>query len=442
MRFDRVIVGGRLVTPDREETADIGILHGMIAAIGDLSRSDAADRVDASGLTVLPGIIDTQVHFREPGLEHKEDLESGTRAAVAGGVTAILEMPNTQPATTTREALEDKLRRAQGRAWCDYGFFVGAATDNVDALPELEGLPGTPGVKIFMGSSTGSLLVADDESLRRVLQAGKKRCPIHAEDEFRLRERKALISDAPHPREHPFLRDPEAARLATQRILSLSEETGRPVHVLHVSTAEELPLLGGAKRRGVQVTCEVTPQHLTFAGPECYDQLGTLAQMNPPIRDASARDALWRAVAEGLFDLIGSDHAPHTVEEKAQPYPASPSGMPGVQTLLPVMLDHVARGAMDLRTLVRMTSWSPAALYGMERKGRIENGYDADLALADLDASWIVEKNWLQSKCGWSPYEGLTLRGRVVSTLVRGEFAYRDGSPEGPPRGWPIRYLP
>lgn len=440
MRFDRVIAGGRLVTPEREETADIGIVDGTIAAIGDLAREDAADRIDARGLTVLPGVIDTQVHFREPGFEHKEDLESGTRAAVAGGVTSILEMPNTDPPTTTSEALEDKLRRADGRAWCDYGFFVGATTGNVDALPELERLPGTPGVKIFMGSSTGSLLVADDDALRRVLLAGKKRCPIHAEDEFRLRERRSLISDAPHPREHPFLRDAEAACLATRRILRLSEETGRPVHVLHVSTAEELPVLADAKRRGVRVTCEVTPQHLTLAAPECYDRHGTLAQMNPPIRDAGAREALWRAVGEGLFDVIGSDHAPHTLEEKAKPYPASPSGMPGVQTLLAVMLDHVARGAMELRTLVRMTSWAPAALYGMERKGRIEAGYDADIALADLGATWTVDKSWLQSKCGWSPYEGRTLRGRIVSTLVRGEFAYRDGQPDGPPRGRPIRY--
>jgi dihydroorotase len=437
MRYDLLIWGGTLVTPERIEETDLGIVDGRIAAIGDLRQAEAGERVDARGLHTLPGVIDSQVHFREPGMEHKEDLESGTRAAVAGGVTTVLEMPNTNPATTTRESLEDKLRRAAGRAWCDHGFFVGAAAENVDQLAELETLPGTPGLKIFMGSSTGTLLVDYDAALRQVLLSGRKRCAIHAEDEFRLRERKALVSDTPHPREHPHLRDVECARLATERILALSAETGRPVHVLHISTAEELPMLAEAKRKGLGTTCEVTPQHLTLVAPECYERLGSLAQMNPPIRDEATRQALWAAVREGLFDVMGSDHAPHTLEEKAQPYPKSPSGMPGVQTLLPVMLDHVAQGRLPLTDLVRLTSWAPAALFTIQGKGRIEVGFDADLALVDLGRRWTVERSWLQTKCGWSPFEGMELQGWVEATLVRGAFACRAGAPHGSPAGRP-----
>ncbi|MBX7132129.1 MAG: dihydroorotase [Fimbriimonadaceae bacterium] len=424
--YDLLLRGGVLVDHERVQRADVGVVDGKIAAIGDLSSATARETLDATGLHILPGVIDTQVHFREPGLEHKEDLESGTRAAIMGGTTTVFEMPNTNPTTTTQAALEDKLARAKGRTWCDYAFFVGGTTENAAELAALEMMPGTPGVKIFMGSSTGTLLVPDDDHLRAVLRSGVRPCPIHSEDEFRLRERKALISENPHVREHPFLRDPESSILATRRILGLSEETSRPVHILHISTRDEPWIIADARKRGVRATAEVTPQHLYFTAPECYERLGTKVQMNTPIRDAAHRDGLRRALLEGFFDVIGSDHAPHTLEEKAQPYPASPSGMPGVQTLLTVMMNFVHEGLLDLPTLVRMTSFRPAELYGIARKGVLAVGFDADFALVDLGKRHKIESDWLQSKCGWSPYEGDTFVGSVEHVVLRGQIQVRD----------------
>ncbi|MCW5936097.1 MAG: dihydroorotase [Fimbriimonadaceae bacterium] len=425
-RFDVLLFGGAIASPTGVRAADIGIRDGRIASVGDLRQAEAADRVDVTGLHILPGVIDSQVHFREPGLTHKEDLESGTRAAVAGGVTTIFDEPNTDPTTTTAAALSEKLARASGRAWCHYAFWVGASMDNLDDLAALEQLPGTPGIgEVFMGSSTGPLLVADDASLRRVLQNGSRPVAVHSEDEERLLRIKAERTPT-HAREHPLMRDVESSRLATERILRLSRETGRPIHVLHVSTEEELPLLAEAKRDGLGTTCEVTPQHLSF-NAEDYERLGSRIQMNTPIREERHRRALWRAVQEGLFDVFGSDHAPHTLEEKARPYPASPSGMPGVQTMLPVLLDSVHHGGLTLERLVAMTSFNPARLFGVPTKGQIAPGFDADLVAVDLKADFGVEARWLQSKCGWSPFEGRRLTGLPVHTLVGGGFALREG---------------
>lgn len=439
MKADLILRRAKIVTGRSVFEGDLAVQGERIASIGDLSAWSGAEEYDCHGLHLLPGVIDTQVHFREPGLEHKEDLESGTRSAIMGGTTTVFEMPNTSPSTTTAEALADKVRRAQGRTWCETSFFIGASPDNIGQLADLEMLPGTPGVKIFMGSSTGNLLVDTDDLLREVLKNGKRPCPVHSEDEPRNRERKALISDNPHPREHPFLRDAESARLCTERLLNLSAETKRPVHVLHISTLEELPLLAGAKATGLPVTCEITPQHLTL-NAELYETLGSLVQMNPPIRSEEHRAALMEAFQVGLFDVIGSDHAPHTLEEKAKPYPQSPSGMPGVQTLLPIMLDWVNKGALDLPKLVRMTSENPAKLYGLRDKGWIAPGSHADLVLVDLNAEWEVTKDWLQSKCGWSPYEGWKLRGRVEHVLLRGGWAVKDRGLVGSPRGKSVRF--
>ncbi len=420
MRFDTLIRQATVTTSSRQEVTDVGILNGKIAEIGALSSATAEKVIEAKHLHLLPGGIDSQVHFREPGLTHKEDIESGTRAAIHGGITSILEMPNTNPNTTTPERLQEKLDIGAKTAWCHYGFFVGASTENADDLAALEKLPGTPGVKIFMGSSTGSLLVSDDDDLRRVLRSGKKRCPIHAEDEPRNKERKALLSDNPHPREHPYLRDATSALIATQRILRLSEETGRPVHVLHISTMDEIPVIEDAKKRGIGTTMEVLPQHIYFSAPECYERLGSLAQMNPPIRSEEHRQGILAAVQRGSFDIFGSDHAPHTLEEKAQTYPASPSGMPGVQTLLPVLLTMVHRGWFPLSTVVRMLCENPAKLYGIQGKGHLEVGYDADLVLVDLKQDKVVTKQMLQTKCGWSPYEGDTLTGWPTHVFLNG----------------------
>ncbi|MBC8065649.1 MAG: dihydroorotase [Chlorobia bacterium] len=439
MSFDLVIRNALITTSEHQEMGDLAVTEGKIASIGQVSGSGARE-LDAKGLTLIPGLIDTQVHFREPGMEHKEDLESGTRAAILGGVTSIFEMPNTNPTTTTAEALQDKLNRSNGRAWCDYSFFVGATTDNINELSQLENLPGSPGIKIFMGSSTGTLLVGDDDHLRQVLRHGRRRAPIHAEDEFRNRERKALISDHPHPREHPFLRDAESARLATQRILSLSQETGRPVHVLHVSTADELPLLAEAKRKELGTTCEVTPQHLWFYAPDCYDRLGTFAQMNPPIRTSEHQTALRQAVYEGLFDVFGSDHAPHTIEEKSQPYPQSPSGMPGVQTMLSALLTLAHQGLMDIQTIVRMACENPTRIYGIANKGFLKVGFDADLVLVDPKKQATFERSMVVSKCGWSPYEGAEFVGWPIHVFLGGQHIVSDQALVGHQSGRPIEF--
>ena len=433
--FDLAIAGGTVMTPMGGVAADVGVRDGRIAAIGDLGRAAAAERFDASGLHVLPGAIDTQVHFREPGLEHKEDLESGTRGAAKGGVTAILEMPNTSPNTDSAEALADKLSRAEGRSWCDYAFFLGATDGNADELATLERLPGCAGVKVFMGSSTGSLLVADDETLRKVLAGGHRRVAIHAEDEARLIERRALLDPTAGAAQHPHLRDVETAVRATRRILALARETRRRIHVLHISTAEELPLLAAAKD---VATVETTPQHLTLSAPECYERWGSYAQMNPPIRDARHREALWRAVADGVIDVIGSDHAPHTREEKDRPYPASPSGMPGVQTLVPLMLDHVNAGRLSLERFVDLTSAGPNRIYGIANKGRIALGYDADFTVVDLKARRTITNGWMETRCGWTPFDGMAVTGWPRATVVRGNIVMRDDELLGLSAGAPV----
>jgi dihydroorotase len=387
---------------------------------------------------VLPGVIDTQVHFREPGAEHKEDLETGTRAAVLGGVTGVFEMPNTNPPTADAAALADKLARARGRAWCDHAFYVGATGDNAAALAELERRPGCCGVKVFMGASTGSLLVADDAKLEAVLRAGRRRVAIHAEDEPRMQERRATIRPGGGPAQHPVWRDEESALRATRRALALARRTRRPIHLLHVTTAEEMPLLAEHKDLA---SVEVTPQHLTLAAPECYERLGAYAQMNPPIRDARHREGLWRALAGGIVDVIGSDHAPHTRAEKERAYPATPSGMPGVQTLVPIMLDHVAAGRLTLERFVDLTSAGPQRVVNLAGKGRLALGYDADFTIVDLAARRRIENSWIASRCGWTPFDGMTVTGWPRATVIRGRVVMREGEVLGPPAGKPIRFV-
>src|SRR6204780_3893614 len=345
--FDSILRGGTIVNQDRVGARDIAIADGRIAAIGDLAQGSAGEIIDCRGLHILPGVIDSQVHFREPGLVHREDLETGSRAAALGGVTAVFEMPNTDPLTVSAPALEDKLARARGRMHCDFAFWVGGTHDNVADIPELERLPGAAGIKVFMGSSTGRLLVADDEGVRAILKQTRRRAAFHSEDEARLNERKPLRV-AGDPSSHPVWRDEIAALRSTERLIRLAREAGAQVHVLHISTREEMAFLSTAKD---VASCEATPHHLTLSADD-YPRLGTKMQMNPPVRGPDHPDAIWRGLQAGVVDVLGSDHAPHTLEEKARPYPASPSGMTGVQTLVPIMLDHVNAGRLTLERFV------------------------------------------------------------------------------------------
>ncbi len=435
--FDLKITGGTVLTPSGRESIDVGIKQGHIVALGALGEQDSAETVDATGLHVLPGIIDSQVHFREPGNTHKEDLESGTRSAVLGGVTAICEMPNTNPATTTPEALQDKLDRMQNRAWCDYAFFVGGTPEKGVDWHRLEHLPGCVGIKIFMGSSTGNLLVEQDEAIEEIFTHSTRRAAIHAEDEPRLRERKHLADASGDVATHPIWRDEESAIRATRRVLNIARKTGHPVHVLHITTAEELELLAEYKDIA---TVEVTPQHLTLSAEE-YARLGTRMQMNPPIREARHKEALWKAIASGVVDVVGSDHAPHTLEEKAKPYPASPAGMPGVQTIVPLMLHHMLEGRLTLERMVDLLCSNPARIYGMVKKGRIARGYDADFTLVDLKGSTTLRDADMASKSGWTPFDGMELRGEVTHTIIRGHRVMERGQLSGSPLGKKLDFI-
>jgi len=435
--FDLLIRGGTVVTPSGIGLADVGVIGGRIAAIGALSGAKAAEIFEARGLHVLPGAIDSQVHFREPGNAHKEDLESGSRAAVLGGITAVFEMPNTAPPTTNRAAIEDKLARAKNRMHCDYAFYVGATPANIEELKVLERLPGVCGVKAFLGSSTGTLLLNKPEDILAALKSGNRRVAVHSEDEDRLIARKHF-AERGKPWTHPVWRDVEAARASTERVLGLAKQAGRRLHVLHVTTGDEIPLLAAAKDFA---TAETTPQHLTLSAPECYERLGSYAQMNPPIRDESHRQALWKAVREGVIDVIGSDHAPHTREEKDKVYPDTPSGMPGVQTLVTLLLDHVAKGNMSLERFVDLTAHGPQRIFGLAGKGRIARGWDADFTIVDLNHSRTISNDWIASTCGWTPFDGMTTKGWAVATILRGQIVMRDFALVTPSRGQPLRFV-
>ncbi len=435
--YDLILKGGTVVNHDGEGARDLGIRAGKFAAIGDLSRASAGETVDCRGLHLLPGVIDSHVHFREPGLTHKEDLETGSRGAVLGGVTAVFEMPNTDPTTTTAEAIADKVRRGHHRMHCDFAFYAGATRENTKDLGELEMLPGVCAVKVFMGSSTGSLLIEDDEGVRAVLKNIRRRAAFHSEDEYRLRERMNLRVEG-DPRSHPVWRDAQAALLCTRRLIALAHETGKRVHVLHVTTKDEAEFLAGHKD---VATAEATPAHLTLEAPGCYERLGTLAQLNPPIRDATHRAGLWHGLAQGVIDSVGSDHSPHTREEKAHPYPKTHSGMTGVQTLVPLMLDHVNAGRLSLLRFVDLTSAGPARVFGIAAKGRIAVGYDADVTVVDLKRRETITDQWIASRAGWTPYDGVTVTGWPVGTVIRGQKVMWDGGLIATARGERVRFL-
>jgi dihydroorotase len=433
---DLILKHGTVVNHDGTGVRDIAVKDGRIIAIGELGGVSAAETLDCRNLHILPGIIDSQVHFREPGLELKEDLETGSRAAVMGGVTAVFEMPNTKPTTTTVEALADKVARARNRMFCDFAFYVGGTKETVESIARFEKLEGSAGIKVFAGSSTGDLLVEDDAGLDAIISRLSRRAAFHSEDEMRLRARTSLQVPG-DPASHPVWRDVEAARLCTERLLRIARKHGKRIHVLHISTAEELPLL--AANRDI-ATVELTPHHLTLCADD-YARLGTKLQMNPPVREARHRDALWQAITSGLVDVLGSDHAPHTLEEKAKPYPTSPSGMTGVQTLVPIMLNHVNNGKLTLERFVDLTSHGPQRIFNIAGKGRIMQGYDADFTIVDMQREETIANDWIESRSRWTPYDGVKVKGWPVGTIIRGRRVMWGGEIQSPARGQPVRFL-
>jgi dihydroorotase len=436
-RYDLILRGGACVTPWGTETADVGVRAGRIAALGDLRTAEAAAEIACRGLHVLPGLIDAHVHLRDPGGDPAvETLETGTRAAVLGGLAAVFDMPNTTPAITDREALDRKRDSLAGRAWCDVGLYVGATKRNIAELAALELQPGVCAVKVFAGSSTGDLLVEDDASLEAVMRSGRRRICYHSEDEYRLQARRPLFTTGMPYRSHMEWRDVECAFLGTRRLMALARRTGRPAHILHVSTAEELDYLRGFRDLA---TVEVLLNHLTQTD-EAYERLGGYAVMNPPIRDARHLEAAWAAVRDGTVDVVGSDHAPHPRAGKERPWPEVAAGLTGVQTLVPLMLDHVAAGRLSLGRLVDLMGAGPARVYGVAGKGRLAAGYDADFTLVDLGRRRVIEEGWIASPCGWTPFAGHRCTGWPVATLVRGQAVMREDELLGPPRGAPVRF--
>ncbi|MDD2875910.1 MAG: dihydroorotase [Acidiphilium sp.] len=431
--YDLIIEHGMAVLPWGEAEARIGVRDGRIVT---LAATGTADRViDARGLHVLPGLIDPHVHFRDSGTGEApevETLETGTRGAVLGGITAIFDMPNTGSPAVDAASLAVKRESVAGRVWCDVGFYVGATKQNADRLGALEVEPGVCAVKVFAGSSTGNLLVEDDASIERVMRSGRRRIAFHSEDEFRLQERRKLFAVGDGFANHAEWRDPECAALGTRRIMALARKTGRPAHILHVSTAEEFDFLRGFRD---VASVEVLVNHLTQSAPEAYGRLGAYAVMNPPIRDARHVEAAWRAVADGLVDTIGSDHAPHPVAAKERPWPETAAGLTGVQTMVPVMLDQVHRGRLSLARLVDLMAAGPARIYGAVGKGRIAAGYDADFTMVDLKQTRVIETGWLASPCGWSPFAGERVTGWPVMTVIGGAVVMRENVVQDEPVG-------
>ncbi|NVN10050.1 dihydroorotase [Nguyenibacter vanlangensis] len=439
MHFDLIIRNGVCVLPWGEARTDIGVTDGRIASLSAGIADDADQVIDAAGLHVLPGLIDPHVHLRDPGDATVESIPTGTRAAALGGVTTVFDMPNTQPAITDADMLRWKQDYASRESWVDLGLYVGATRDNTPRLGEYETFAGVCAIKVFAGSSTGNLMIEDDAGIRRVLEHGHRRVAFHSEDEYRLQDRKAMFSEGMPYRMHAAWRDEECAFLGTRRIVALARSTGRPVHILHTSTAEELAWLPA--HRDI-ATIEVLVNHLTQIAPECYDALGPLAIMNPPIRDRRHYDAAWEAVRNGTVDTIGSDHAPHSLAAKARPWPATPAGLTGVQTLVPVMLDHVGAGRLSLGRMVDLMAAGPARVYGLQAKGRIALGYDADFTLVDLKARRRITNDWIATPAGWTPFDGMQVTGWPLATIVRGHPVMREDTILGTPIGKLARFAP
>ncbi len=431
LKNGQVMIDGELIT------TNIYIKDGSTNLISD-KNFESDETIDCKNLLILPGVIDSQVHFREPGLEGKENLESGMLAAVSGGVTAIFEMPNTNPLTITPETIADKLERASKGAWSDYAFYLGGTMRTSSNLSEWENLKGVCGIKIFMGASTGDLMTASDEEVESVVANGQRVIAVHAEDQMIMMEnQKNILGDSKDVGMHCKWRSPESCLSATRRVVTFARKHNRRVHILHITTEQEMDFL--SKNKDV-ASVELLANHLSLHAPECYERLGTLAQQNPPIREKNHQDALWTALNDNVVDIIASDHAPHTLDEKAQSYPKSPSGTPGVQTLVPIMLNHVNNGKLSLSKLVSLWSYGPERVHKIHNKGRIREGYDADFTIIDMNKEMIISNQQQKSKSRWTPFDGMKVRGWPTHTIVRGNCVMCHDEVLGQPIGEMVKF--
>jgi dihydroorotase len=433
--YSLIIKNGSCYINGRLEKTDIALAGNKIKKIGKTEANDTKV-FDASDKLVLPGIIDTQTHFREPGSTDREDLESGSRAAVLGGVTSVFEMPNTNPPTSNLVEFDKKLNLAKNRMHCNYAFYFGATPENVEQLSKLKGLKGCCGVKLFAGSSTGKLLVDKEADIEKVISRSDRIVSIHSEDEEILNLRKKFIKEG-DVHSHPEWRNTECAISSTRRVVKIAERYNKQIHVLHVTTKDEVDFLAMHKKN---VTFEITPQHLTLYAPDCYDKLGTFAQMNPPIRKKEHYDRLWTAVKNSVVDVLGSDHAPHSKEDKKKKYPASPSGMPGVQTILPIMLNHVNNEKLSLEQLIRLMCENPCKIFGIKNKGYIKEDFDADLTIVDMNKNQTIKDEIIASKCGWTPFNNFTVKGFPVATIINGKIVMFDGKVNIEGSGQPLDF--
>lgn len=435
--YDLLIRGGICVLPWGVEATDVGVRDGRIAALHVPADATADETIDARGLHVLPGLIDPHVHLRDPGDAAVESIPTGTKAAVLGGLVAVFDMPNTKPSIVDAKQLAWKQDYVEQVAWCDMGLYVGGTKTNIAELADLELGKGVCAIKIFAGSSTGDLMVEDDESLEKVMRSGRRRIAYHSEDEYRLQARKPMFKSGDPYSRHMEWRDEETAFLGTRRLMALAQKTRRPAHILHVSTAQELDYLKDFRDIA---TCEVLVNHLTQVAPDCYERLKGFGVMNPPIRGQAHMDAAWKAINDGTVDSIGSDHAPHSKAKKMLPWPDCSSGLTGVQTLVPVMLNHVNAGRLSLSRMVDLMCAGPARVYGVLGKGRLAAGYDADFTLVDMKRQRKIEESWIASPCGWTPFAGMDITGWPTATIVRGKAVMREDEVLGSPSGKLVRF--
>ena len=434
--LDLIIKNGTCYLDGKLQKIDIGVTKDKITQLGNLNSEKSKDLFDAENLLVLPGCIDTQVHFREPGSTDAEDLHTGSRAAVVGGITGVFEMPNTNPPTSNKKEFQNKLNLAKNRMYCNYAFYFGATPNNHEELADLKNLEGCCGVKLFAGSSTGTLLVDKEKDIEKVFENTSKIVSVHSEDEEILNLRKKLREKG-NVLSHQLWRNEESAISSTRKIVKIAKRLNKKAHILHVTTKEEVDFLSQNKGN---ITFEITPQHLTLISPECYQKLGTFAQMNPPLRDKSHYDRLWYAVRNNYNETIGSDHAPHLKENKQKEYPDSPSGMPGVQTLLPVMLNHVNEGKLKLEQLVSLLCENPSKIFDIQNKGYIKKDFDADFTIIDLNKVIEIKNEKIESKCGWAPFDGYKVKGTAVATIINGEIKMKNGKLLGDPSGKPMLF--